>query len=49
MNIKAFTVDEGINGYRSTGLEKAKKLSEELGIEHEIPTEIDMFLFFLAV
>ena len=36
VNIKAFTVDEGINGYRSTGLEKAKKLSEELGIEHEI-------------
>jgi uncharacterized protein (TIGR00269 family) len=36
LEITAFTVDEGIEGYRSTGLEKAKKLCENLGIEHNV-------------
>ena len=36
LEILAFTVDEGIEGYRSTGLEKAEKLCKQLGIQHEV-------------
>ncbi len=36
VEIIAFTVDEGIAGYRSTGLEKAKKLCKNLGIKHDV-------------
>ncbi len=35
VKIRAFTVDEGIDGYRNTGLEKARKLCKSLNIEHE--------------
>ncbi len=36
ITLKAFTVDEGISGYRPPGIEKAFKLSRILGIEHEV-------------
>ena len=36
LELTAFTVDEGIEGYRSSGLEKAEKLSKTLGIKHEV-------------
>ncbi|WP_337861000.1 TIGR00269 family protein [Ferroplasma sp.] len=36
LELTAFTVDEGIEGYRSTGLEKAKKLCKNLGIPHGV-------------
>jgi uncharacterized protein (TIGR00269 family) len=36
LELTAFTVDEGIEGYRSTGLQKAEKLCKSLGIRHEI-------------
>lgn len=36
LEIIAFTVDEGIEGYRSTGLEKAEKLCKQLGVQHEV-------------
>lgn len=35
VKIRAFTIDEGIEGYRSSGLESAKKLCSKLGISHE--------------
>ncbi len=34
VEIVAFTVDEGIKGYREHGLESAVKLADEMGIEH---------------
>ncbi len=36
VKLTAFTVDEGINGYRPAGLESAIKLTKMLGIEHSI-------------
>ncbi|SMD31525.1 TIGR00269 family protein [Picrophilus oshimae] len=36
LKIKAFTVDEGISGYRPSGIEKAARLCKSLGIDHEI-------------
>jgi uncharacterized protein (TIGR00269 family) len=36
VTISAITVDEGIAGYRPGALEKARKLSSELGIEHHV-------------
>ena len=36
LELTAFTVDEGIEGYRSSGLEKAENLSKTLGIKHEV-------------
>lgn len=35
VEISAFTVDEGIDGYRNAGLKSAQALCEELGIQHE--------------
>lgn len=34
--LTSFTVDEGIAGYRDSGLENARKLSHKLGIEHSV-------------
>ncbi|MGP6207743.1 TIGR00269 family protein [Cuniculiplasma sp. SKW3] len=34
VNLEAFTIDEGIKGYRSSGLESAKKLCSDLNIKH---------------
>lgn len=36
VTLTSFTVDEGIEGYRDSGLENAKNLSRELGIEHSV-------------
>jgi uncharacterized protein (TIGR00269 family) len=36
LELTAFTVDEGIEGYRNTGLDKAEKLCKSLGIKHDI-------------
>lgn len=36
--LKAFTIDEGIEGYRSEGLKTAEKLCNKLGISHEVIT-----------
>ncbi len=36
VRIHAFTVDEGIDGYRESGLENARKLCRDLGIDHEV-------------
>lgn len=41
--IKAVTVDEGIQGYRSSGLESAKKLCNTLGIEHHVISFSDTY------
>jgi uncharacterized protein (TIGR00269 family) len=43
VTIKAFTVDEGIEGYRNAGLVSAKKLCQKLGVEHEIVSFKDNF------
>ncbi|MEM0157009.1 MAG: TIGR00269 family protein [Thermoplasmataceae archaeon] len=43
VTLKAFTVDEGIEGYRSSGLEKARRLSELLGVPHSTITFRDHF------
>ena len=49
VEITAFTIDEGIQGYRSSGLESARKLCDSLGISHKVisfreafNTEMDM-------
>ena len=34
IDLKAFTIDEGIAGYRDTGLESARLLCKKLGVEH---------------
>lgn len=36
VTITAFTVDEGISGYRDSGLENARSLCTELGISHTV-------------
>ncbi len=36
VKLTAFTVDEGINGYRPAGLESASKLAKMLGVEHHV-------------
>lgn len=41
--LKAFTIDEGILGYRDSGLENAIKLSAELGVPHSIISFKDQF------
>lgn len=43
LELKAFTIDEGIKGYRNTGLEAAKELSKKLGIEHSTISFKDNF------
>jgi uncharacterized protein (TIGR00269 family) len=43
VTLKAFTVDEGIEGYRSSGLEKARMLSRMLGVEHSTISFQDHF------
>ncbi|WP_010916703.1 TIGR00269 family protein [Thermoplasma volcanium] len=43
MKIKAFTVDEGIDGYRPSGLESAKRLCTSLGIDHETISFYDSY------
>ena len=43
VTLKAFTVDEGIEGYRPAGIEASKKLCHDLGIEHEIQAYKDRF------
>ncbi len=35
VDLTAFTIDEGIEGYRSAGLQTARRLSAELGIPHK--------------
>ena len=41
--IKAITVDEGISGYRSSGLESARKLCSSLGVEHQVISFSDTY------
>lgn len=36
VELSAFTVDEGIRGYRDSGLENSKELCEKLGIPHSV-------------
>ena len=43
VRISAFTVDEGIMGYRESGLQSARKLCESLGIPHSTVSFIDAF------
>jgi len=38
VNVVALTVDEGIEGYRSATIESARRLTEQLGLEHRIVT-----------
>lgn len=41
VKVSAITVDEGIAGYRPAALEKAKKLSSNLGVEHHVISFLD--------
>lgn len=41
--ISAFTINEGIRGYRDSGLESAINLARELGIAHEIVSFDEVF------
>ncbi len=43
VELNAFTIDEGIEGYRSAGLESARKLSAKLGIRHNTVSFSDVF------
>lgn len=43
VRISAFTIDEGIKGYRDSGLENAEKLCRELGIPHSVLSFRDAF------
>ncbi len=43
VTISAFTIDEGIAGYRDSGLENAKSLCAELGIEHSVLSFRDVY------
>ncbi|HLH85701.1 MAG TPA: TIGR00269 family protein [Thermoplasmataceae archaeon] len=43
LNIWAFTVDEGIEGYRNSGLASAAELCRNLGIPHRIISNRDIF------
>ncbi|MHB1810884.1 MAG: TIGR00269 family protein [Thermoplasmataceae archaeon] len=36
IKLMPFTVDEGISGYRDSGIEKARELCHDLGLEHHI-------------
>ena len=36
VTITAFTIDEGIAGYRNSGLESARKLCTDLGVDHTV-------------
>ncbi|MEM0139958.1 MAG: TIGR00269 family protein [Ferroplasma sp.] len=47
LELSAFTVDEGIEGYRNTGLEKAKKLCKSLNIKHEVISYKEKFGYTL--
>ena len=47
LELKAFTIDEGIRGYRNTGLEAARTLCRELGVEHSTMSFKDNFGFEL--
>ncbi len=42
VTISAITVDEGIAGYRPEALEKARRFSAELGIEHHVVSFLDL-------
>lgn len=43
VQISAFTIDEGIKGYRDSGLENSATLCMELGIPHSVISFSDMF------
>ncbi len=43
VTLSAFTIDEGIAGYRDTGLENARSLCNELGIPHSVISFSDSF------
>ncbi len=43
VQISAFTIDEGIKGYRDSGLENSANLCMELGIPHSVISFSDMF------
>jgi len=43
IQLTALTINEGISGYRDESLELAKKLTNSLGIDHEIFSYIDEF------
>jgi len=45
--IFAITVDEGINGYRDDTIKSARKITEDLGIEHVIVSFRDLYGFEL--
>ncbi|MFB3765033.1 MAG: TIGR00269 family protein [Methanotrichaceae archaeon] len=49
MDVKIFaiTVDEGIKGYRDDTIRSAKRIAEDLGIEHRIVSFRDLFGFDL--
>ncbi len=42
VTISAITVDEGIAGYRPESLDKARRLSAELGVEHHVISFLDL-------
>jgi uncharacterized protein (TIGR00269 family) len=43
LKLKAITLDEGIKGYRESGLKLSKKMCKELGVEHHIISFKDTF------
>ncbi len=43
VSLRAFTIDEGIVGYRDSGLENARHLSAELGVPHSVISFSDRF------
>ncbi len=43
VSLSAFTIDEGISGYRDTGLENAKSLCHELEVPHSVLSFSDSF------
>ena len=43
VNLTAFTVDEGIRGYRDRSIETARKLCNNLGIDHEVISYSNVF------
>ncbi len=42
LRLVAFTIDEGIAGYRPSGLESARKLCGQIGVEHVVKSFTDM-------
>lgn len=43
VQLSAFTIDEGIKGYRDSGLENAEKLCSEMGIKHSTVSFSEVF------